>query len=38
MLSLFGCLGAEPKASTLLRELRAEEEERLRKLERKYGA
>jgi len=38
MLSLFGCLGAEPKARTLLKELRAEEEERLGKLERKYSS
>jgi len=38
MLSLFGCLGAEPKARTLLRGLRAEGEERLGKLERKYSA
>ncbi len=38
MLSLFGCLGLEPKARTLLKELRKEEDERLEGLERKYCA
>jgi len=38
MLSLFGCLSSEPKARTLLKELRAKEEERLETLERKYSA
>jgi phage terminase small subunit len=38
MLSLFGCLGLEPKAQTLLNELRAEEEERLERLKREYCA
>jgi len=38
MLSLFGCLSPEPQARTLLKELRAKEEERLERLERKYSA
>ncbi|RLI42334.1 hypothetical protein DRO59_04520 [Candidatus Bathyarchaeota archaeon] len=38
MLSLFGCLGSEPKARKLLKELRVEEEERLEKLTRKHLA
>jgi len=36
MLSLFGCLGYEPEARHLLKELRLREEERLEGLERKY--
>lgn len=38
MLSLFGCLSSEPKARVFLKELRAEEEERLERLKRKYCA
>lgn len=38
MLSLFGCLGAEPKAQTLLKELRMKGEEKLERIERKYCA
>jgi len=38
MLSLFGCLGLEPKAKAFLKELRAEEEERLEGLKREYCA
>jgi hypothetical protein len=38
MLSLFGCLGSEPKAQVLLKELRAKEEERLEGLKREYCA
>lgn len=38
MLSLFACLSPQPKAHNLLKELRAEEEARLEKLERKYRA
>jgi predicted CopG family antitoxin len=38
MLSLFGCLGSEPKAKALLKELRAEEEERLEALKRECCA
>jgi hypothetical protein len=34
MLSLFGCLGSKHKAEALLKELRAEEEERLEGLKR----
>jgi len=36
MLSLFGCLGSEPKAQALLKELKAEEDERLEGLKREY--
>lgn len=36
MLSLFGCLGLEPKARALLKELRTEGEERLEGLKREY--
>lgn len=35
-LSLFACLGPEPKARHLLKELRFKEEERLERLEGKY--
>jgi len=38
MLSLFGCLGSEPKAKALLKELKAEEEERLEALKRECCA
>lgn len=38
MLSLFGCVTQTQKARTLLRELRAREEQKLEKLERKHRA
>jgi len=38
MLSLFGCLGSEPKAKAILKELRAKEEERLEGFKRQYCA
>lgn len=38
MLSLFACLSPEPRARTLLKELRMEEEERLERLKGKHGA
>lgn len=37
MLSLFACLSPGTKARTFLKELRAEEEEKLERLERKYS-
>ncbi len=38
MLSLYGCLGSEPNAQALLKELRAKEEERLERLKREHCA
>jgi hypothetical protein len=37
MLSLFACLDPESKARTLLKKVRAGEEEGLKRLRRKYG-
>jgi len=38
ILSLFACLSPEPKARTILKELRAKEEKRLEELKRKHRA